>query len=258
MRNTISTCLTIAAASFAIVGCGSVPPQTAVNTPTLLAPAVAPTYPLAARQLGEQGTTVLRVTVDAIGRVSAASVVTTSGSPRLDTAALEAVQKWRYTPAVRNGLPVATELDVPVTFAMAGDALIKDSVAGVPDPTGPGLRRPERVTHANVRLKEPAFRDYVDNWVKRVQAVGTAHYTEAARDNVYGRVQVTTRIRPNGQLAGVQIDRSSGVEAIDRAVMRIVERASPFAPLPATVRVDTDILEITRTWAFEPPGAAAQ
>ncbi|MEO7403436.1 MAG: energy transducer TonB, partial [Burkholderiales bacterium] len=118
MRKSILTCLTIAAAGLTIVGCGSVPQQADVNTPTLLAPAVAPTYPLAARQLGEQGTTVLRITVDAIGRVSAASVVTPSGSPRLDTAALEAVQKWRYAPAVRNGLPVTTELDVPVTFAM--------------------------------------------------------------------------------------------------------------------------------------------
>jgi protein TonB len=37
---------------------------------------------------------------------------------------------------------------------------------------------------------------------------------------------------------------------LDQAAIRIVRLASPFARFPDNIRVDTDILHITRTWTF--------
>ena len=39
------------------------------------------------------------------------------------------------------------------------------------------------------------------------------------------------------------------VDADERALARL---AAPFAPFPAEIRKDTDLLVITRTWTFAP------
>ena len=44
--------------------------------------------------------------------------------------------------------------------------------------------------------------------------------------------------------------RSSGHALLDEAAVRIVKLAAPYAPFPPAIRKDTDIIEITRTWAF--------
>ena len=65
-----------------------------------------PVYPLSSRRMGEQGEVLLRVELDAKGAVSAAQIVSGSGFPRLDEAALATIRNWRCTPASRNGQPV--------------------------------------------------------------------------------------------------------------------------------------------------------
>jgi protein TonB len=48
----------------------------------------------------------------------------------------------------------------------------------------------------------------------------------------------------------VEINRPSGQRILDAAALRIVQLAAPFAPFPADIARDTDILSITRTWIF--------
>jgi protein TonB len=48
----------------------------------------------------------------------------------------------------------------------------------------------------------------------------------------------------------VEINRPSGQRILDAAALRIVRLAAPFAPFPADIARDTDILSITRTWIF--------
>ena len=57
-------------------------------------------------------------------------------------------------------------------------------------------------------------------------------------------------IRPDGTVDSIELDRSSGLKALDRAAFKIVRMASPFAPFPPDIRKDTDLLVITRTWFF--------
>ncbi len=78
----------------------------------------APRYPLAARRAGEQGTVTLKVRVTSGGLPERVEVEKTSGSSRLDAAALDAVRQWRFVPARRGATPVESWVLVPVVFRL--------------------------------------------------------------------------------------------------------------------------------------------
>lgn len=82
----------------------------------------APRYPVAARRAGEQGTVTLRVQVSPDGLASRVAVEKSSGSPHLDTAALEAVKAWRFTPARRGTDAVESWMLVPIVFRLEGSS----------------------------------------------------------------------------------------------------------------------------------------
>lgn len=68
---------------------------------------VAGDYPPLSLVLHEEGTTVLAFVIDETGAVTEPSVAVSSGSLRLDAAALESVmQNWHYVPAMRDGKPL--------------------------------------------------------------------------------------------------------------------------------------------------------
>jgi protein TonB len=95
------------------------------------------------------------------------------------------------------------------------------------------------------------YAEYVDQWREKIERVGTANFPEEARRRgEFGTVLVTVAVKADGSVEKIEIDRSSGSRILDGAVERIVMLASPFKPFPAGVRRETDILHITRTWAF--------
>lgn len=79
---------------------------------------VEPTYPPAAFRAGEEGTVLLRVDVDATGKPTNVDVVRRSGSRDLDRAAQQAVLKWKFSPAMRDGKAIASSAEVPVDFKL--------------------------------------------------------------------------------------------------------------------------------------------
>ena len=77
-----------------------------------------PAYPLMSRRRGEKGTVMLRVYVSAQGEAESVQVRTSSGFPSLDTAALEAVRRWKFVPARQGTQPVAAFVIVPIVFSL--------------------------------------------------------------------------------------------------------------------------------------------
>ncbi len=76
-----------------------------------------PPYPELSRRLGEQGQVLLRIDVEANGAVGTVTVNRSSGSPRLDEAAVNWVRDhWRYRPATRAGQPVASTVEAAIVF----------------------------------------------------------------------------------------------------------------------------------------------
>ena len=64
-----------------------------------------PEYPAAAARLGESGTVVLSLLVGLDGRVADSKIEKSSGSPRLDQAARQALSLCRFTPGSVDGKP---------------------------------------------------------------------------------------------------------------------------------------------------------
>ena len=60
----------------------------------------------------------LRVTVSPAGLPVNVSVAESSGYSVLDTAAVNAVEQWRFVPATRAGAPVAATAEVPLRFRL--------------------------------------------------------------------------------------------------------------------------------------------
>jgi periplasmic protein TonB len=79
---------------------------------------VRPSYPSTARRLGIQGMTTLRVYVAADGRVAEVLVQESAGHPDLDSAAAEAVKRWRFAPARRGSEAVGVWVLLPVEFRL--------------------------------------------------------------------------------------------------------------------------------------------
>lgn len=76
-------------------------------------------YPEASRRAGEEGRTVVRVTIGTNGRVTQCAVIESSGFERLDQQACRvAERRWRYNPAERGGQAVESTATQPIVWRM--------------------------------------------------------------------------------------------------------------------------------------------
>lgn len=75
---------------------------------------VAPTYPLFAVDAQIQGTVVLSVFINSLGRIC--SIKLLKGITGLNEAAIGAVKRWTFNPAYLKGVPVAGWVDIPIGF----------------------------------------------------------------------------------------------------------------------------------------------
>ena len=78
-----------------------------------------PSYPVDSRRQHEQGTVKLRVLLGFDGSVENLEIASSSGSYRLDRAAMNAVRHWRWKPMMRAGQAVRVSGIVPVVFALS-------------------------------------------------------------------------------------------------------------------------------------------
>ena len=97
---------------------------------------------------------------------------------------------------------------------------------------------------------EYRFAQYEEDWRAKVERVGTVNYPAEARGKMYGNLRLTVTIRSDGSVESVELDRSSGLKILDAAAFKIVRMAGPYAAFPPSIRRDTDLLVITRTWFF--------
>ena len=114
-------------------------------------------------------------------------------------------------------------------------------------------KRPKR-RFVGARAEEYRFARYVEDWRMKIEGVGNRNYPAAAREKkLYGSLLITVGIRANGTLESV-IDRSPfrTEDSRPRGDENRARWPRPYAPFPADIRRDTDILYITRTWTFAP------
>ena len=76
-----------------------------------------PEYSEEARRIRYQGVVVLSLIVDPFGRARNIHIVRALGLG-LDEKAIEAVQKWKFEPGMKDGRPVAVAVTVEVNFRL--------------------------------------------------------------------------------------------------------------------------------------------
>jgi protein TonB len=164
------------------------------------------------------------------------------------------IRKERTRPAP-EAAPAPAPAPAPDLQALSGQDLASSALAmarlqaKIDRQTNEYNKRP-RVKNIGTRAEEYRFAQYIDDWRIKIERVGTLNYPQAARGKLSGSLILSVRIRSDGNVERVEIDRSSGHQVLDDAARRIVRMASPFAEFPDAIRRDWEILEFTRTWTF--------
>jgi len=79
---------------------------------------VDPVYPAQSRRAGEEGTVTFRVLVNASGKATDIQVAQSSGFPKLDQAAADAIRRWKFAAANNGSGAVDAYTTVRVTFRL--------------------------------------------------------------------------------------------------------------------------------------------
>lgn len=99
--------------------------------------------------------------------------------------------------------------------------------------------------------REFRYASYLGAWARKVERIGNLNYPQAAKDQqLSGSLILHVAVRADGSVESVRVVRSSGYDLLDRAAIRIVELAGPYAPFPPDIAAETDVLDIVRTWQF--------
>lgn len=107
----------------------------------------------------------------------------------------------------------------------------------------------EKYISANTR--ESRYAAYQDAWRQKVERIGNLNYPDQAkRQKLNGSLLLDVAINADGSVKSITVERSSGHKVLDDGAVRIVKMAAPFAPLPAEIRKEVDVLHITRVWQF--------
>lgn len=170
-------------------------------------------------------------------------------------------------------LPFPAESLKPLSIeAPATEAVEVAPIAKTPEPSATALlteglkmvaenaktqRQPEtnlagpRRKFISASSREYKYAAYMEAWRAKVERVGNLNYPEEARQRgISGNLVLDVALTPDGNIHQITVRRSSGRKILDEAAIRIVELAAPYAPFPPSIRADTDLLHITRTWQF--------
>lgn len=114
-------------------------------------------------------------------------------------------------------------------------------------------KRPRVRTLTSVSAKAHYEALYIDAFRREVEALGTRNFpNQALNENKFGNVRLLVQLIPSGSVKAIEVLQSSGHPFLDEAAIKSVRLASPFAPFTAEMKKNVDILEIIRTWKFDP------
>ncbi len=141
------------------------------------------------------------------------------------------------TESVAAPVPSAAQLiERSLAIAATGAGLIEDKTVS-------GQSQSERTLYIKNNTRdwtEIAYSEALRNKAK--------HFGELLQHGVpSGRVGLDVAVATDGSLASVTITKSSGIEATDAEAIRIVEKAAPFAPLPAEMAKKFDVAHLEFT-----------
>jgi protein TonB len=99
--------------------------------------------------------------------------------------------------------------------------------------------------------RESVVAAYLDNWKRRIEAVGASYLPELGDiGGITGSPTLTVSIEASGGLTEAIIRKSSGSTLLDLAALDILNRASPFDPFPGEIAAEYDTVRFEYKWLF--------
>jgi protein TonB len=99
--------------------------------------------------------------------------------------------------------------------------------------------------------RESVIAVYLDNWKRRIEAVGASYLPELGDiGGISGSPTLTVTIDAAGDLSDAVIRKTSGSTVLDLAALDILQRASPFNPFPPEIAAEYDSVRFEYKWLF--------
>lgn len=99
--------------------------------------------------------------------------------------------------------------------------------------------------------RESVVAAYLDNWKRRVEAVGETYLPELGDLGILtGSPTLMVSIDASGDLSEAVIRKTSGSTVLDLAALDILQRASPFNPFPPEIAAEYDTVRFEYKWLF--------
>lgn len=99
--------------------------------------------------------------------------------------------------------------------------------------------------------RESIVAAYLDNWKRRVEAVGESYLPELGDiGGISGSPTLMVSIEASGDLGDAVIRKTSGSTILDLAALDILQRASPFNPFPPEIADEYDTVRFEYKWLF--------
>jgi len=100
----------------------SLPLQPAATPAPLIPPRIIsqslPGYPLSALEKEIQGVALVQARINLSGNPEETLIKVSSGNAELDAAAIQAVSKWGFSPALQGGAAISSIFEIPVRFSI--------------------------------------------------------------------------------------------------------------------------------------------
>lgn len=116
-------------------------------------------------------------------------------------------------------------------------------------------KRPKK-TQITPSTRQVDYAAYYKNFQEKIERFGTLNFPQENGKKLYGQLTISIPIASDGSLymkdGGPKVERSSGIAALDKAALRIVQRTAPFGRFPENMRTPgkEDVWEIITTFKF--------
>lgn len=191
-----------------------------------------PEYSKEAREAKFQGTCVLWLIVGADGNPRDIKVQKSLGKG-LDEKAIDAIKTWKFEPATKDGVPVATQINIEVSFRLYGSFVGKVNVTGDSAP--------------------PSFFSYVSPIIRAAEKC----WEESTEDKSHapsvkeGQVTVQFRIENDGQLSAIEVTSSSGDVVLDHDAVACISPLKAGKPFPVDLKAKKLITQMQLLYKTE-------
>ena len=114
-------------------------------------------YPSISKRIGEWGIVFLRVLITTQGDVGEIEILTSSGYPRLDQSAVEAIKKWKFTPTMKDGKAINEWYVQPYSFRLSTERKTLRSSPCLNDYINQGIYNPVDAGWKKMFLNEETY-----------------------------------------------------------------------------------------------------